>query len=104
MYADRSDAVSHLQPFWPQGTGVNRGILGVFDAIYILTKAVGQDLTQETVRDSLSKERETLQTECFRADTPYPKDGVMVQFKKGKDGGSFTLDPKTRYSRIKHAL
>lgn len=92
------------EPFWPQGTGVNRGILGVFDAIYVLTKAAGQDLTQETVSNQLFKERETLQTECFRADTPYEKDGVMVSFRaKGKKGGSFTLDPKTRYIRIKHA-
>ena len=92
------------EPFWPQGTGVNRGILGVFDAIYILTKAAGQDITRETVRTQLLNERDKLQTECFRADTPYEKDGVMIGFKaKGKMGGSFSLDPKTRYIRIKHA-
>ena len=70
-----------------------------------------------------------MQVECFRADSeytstphhslnfrdlsdgllvitaPYEKDGVMVGFKAtGKQGGSFTLDPKTRYIRIKHAL
>ena len=92
------------EPFWPQGTGVNRGILGVFDSIYMMNRATGEDLVKEEVRQKLMAERESLQVECFRADTPYEKDGVMVGFKaKGKEGGSFTLDPKTRYIRIKHA-
>ena len=30
------------EPFWPQGTGVNRGILGVFDAVYMLCQAAGK--------------------------------------------------------------
>ena len=91
------------EPFWPQGTGVNRGILGVFDSIYMLTRAAGADLASEEVRKKLLAQRELLQVECFRADTPYEKDGVMVGFSaKGSQGGSFTLDPKTRYIRIKH--
>ena len=98
------------EPFWPQGTGVNRGILGVFDAVYMLCQAAGKDLTEDRVRQALVAERELLQTQCFRADTPYEKDGIMVRFQaKAVRGssvkqGSFTLDPKTRYQAVKHGL
>jgi hypothetical protein len=66
------------EPFWPQGTGVNRGVLGAFDAIFTLIQAADQDLSQEAVRTKLLEQREQLQIECFRADTPYEKDGVMM--------------------------
>eukprot|EP01047_Picozoa_sp_COSAG01_P040784 COSAG01_NODE_3454_length_6075_cov_5.552878_6_plen_122_part_00 len=35
------------------------------------------------------------------ADTPYAKDGVMADFKCPGGKGSYTLDPKTRYMKIK---
>ena len=35
------------------------------------------------------------------ADTPYAKDGVMADFKCPGGKGAYTLDPKTRYMKIK---
>jgi hypothetical protein len=55
------------------------------------------------VQVELLDERERLQTECFNADTPYSRDGIMNSFKcSAAGGGSYTLDPKTRYVKAKY--
>ena len=63
----------------------------------------GLDLRDEGVRAELLAGRDKVFRECKNADTPYPKDGFMAEFKTGRDGGSYSLDPTTRYKRLKYA-
>eukprot|EP01052_Picozoa_sp_SAG31_P005706 SAG31_NODE_255_length_19039_cov_83.461774_12_plen_73_part_00 len=66
----------------------------------VLAVRKGLDLRDEAVRHELLAERDKAFRECRNADTPYPKDGFMAEFKSGRDSGSYWLDPSSRYKRL----
>lgn len=78
---------SQLQPFWPSGTGCNRGFLGVFDAAWLFKGfcSEGADLIQ------LLEERETIMT-------IFPQ---VHMASLQKDVDRYTIDPKTRYKGLR---
>ena len=67
----------------------------------MMHKAGKANMYSQDVIDCLRTERARLQKECFSADTPYAKDGVMASFKCTGGDGSYTLEPKSRYVKLK---
>ena len=74
---------SLLEPFWPEGTGIGRGFLGVLDTAWML-KRLAEHPTK--VQDVI-REREKLYAKLKESTDGSLKDN----FKK------FTIDPQSRY-------
>ena len=75
-----------LQPFWPTGSGLARGYLGVFDAAWMM-KGFGEGRPPM----ELIEERESI-LQLLSQTTP---NRVNCNFEK------YTIDPSTRYLDIK---
>ena len=76
---------THLQPFWPQGTGCARGFLSAMDTAWLI-RGVGQ---KKPVMDLLC-EREII-FQCLPQTTPQ---------KLQKNIEAFTIDPRVCTSLI----
>ena len=76
-----------VQPFWPSGTGCNRGFLGAFDAAWMFKGfcSEGADCIK------LLEERESILTLLSNV---YPRT-LQDNF------AQYTLDPKTRYRGLR---
>ena len=74
-----------VQPFWPIGTGIGRGFLGAFDAVWMMKRFSAGDDPIEVL-----KEREAIMTVLpysFAATSP-------------REIAKYTIDPRTRYANF----
>lgn len=85
------DAV--LEPFWPEGLGINRGFHTAYDAIWVLQRffASGHTAAPESMRQA----REDLFA-IIKSLSAFTKSNIVVENYKG-----YALDPATRYKSWK---
>ena len=78
-----------LEPFWPEGLGINRGFLSALDAVWLLTHFHSDGHTHD-VRLALSKRAELL--EKLRQLSAFTKETLLKPDYQG-----FELLPSSRY-------
>jgi len=74
---------SLLEPFWPEGTGIGQGFLGVLDTAWMIRRYFENTKVYEVIR-----EREKLY--CLLRQTS--QGGLKKNFEK------WSIDPRTRYN------
>ena len=78
-----------MEPFWPEGLGVNRGFLSALDAVWLLTNFHRTGHTTD-VNLALSKRAELL--EKLRQLSAFTKDNLLKP-----EFGNYALLPSSRY-------
>ena len=78
-----------MEPFWPEGLGVNRGFLSALDAAWVLTHFHRTGRTADT-QLALSKRAELL--EKLKSLSAFTKDTILKP-----EYQSYELLPSTRY-------
>lgn len=85
-----------LEPFWPEGLGVNRGFLSCYDMCYCLTEWFSTGQIEKKNHKKFMKTAEKLFNinRCLSAHTK------METLRENH--ALFSLDPNTRYLKWKH--
>jgi hypothetical protein len=98
-----------VEPFWPQGTGANRAILGALDTAWMIktfferggSPVQDQPLLDEWVAEFKVMVRLCTLSLCARGLTHVPNFPKVSSSPDDLQSnlGAFTIDPKTRYKK-----